>query len=49
MAQQPLQNHHPTPLAANLGLVRPPFVYLSAIALGLVVHSFGRAALSRIL
>ena len=24
--------------AANLGLVRPPFVYLSSIALGLVIH-----------
>jgi protein-S-isoprenylcysteine O-methyltransferase Ste14 len=24
--------------AANLGLVRPPFVYLASIALGLVVH-----------
>jgi protein-S-isoprenylcysteine O-methyltransferase Ste14 len=28
----------PVPKAANLGLVRPPFVYLGAIALGLVVH-----------
>lgn len=26
------------PAAANLGLVRPPFVYLGSIALGLVVH-----------
>jgi protein-S-isoprenylcysteine O-methyltransferase Ste14 len=25
--------------AANFGLVRPPFVYLSSIALGLVIHS----------
>ena len=24
--------------AANLGLVRPPFVYLASIALGLVIH-----------
>lgn len=40
MAQQTQQNHHPAPLAANLGLVRPPFVYLSAIALGLIVHFF---------
>lgn len=24
--------------AANLGLIRPPFVYLSSIALGLVIH-----------
>jgi protein-S-isoprenylcysteine O-methyltransferase Ste14 len=28
----------PVPGVANLGLVRPPLVYLSAIALGLVVH-----------
>jgi len=26
------------PVVANLGLVRPPFVYLSSIALGLVLH-----------
>ncbi len=26
--------------AANLGLVRPPFVYLASIALGLIVHLF---------
>lgn len=25
---------------ANLGLVRPPFVYLSAIVLGLIIHFF---------
>ncbi len=34
-------SHHPgTSLAdaANLGLVRPPFVYLGSIALGLAVH-----------
>jgi len=34
-------SQHPgTPLgdAANLGLVRPPFVYLGSIALGLAVH-----------
>jgi len=28
------------PDAANLGLIRPPLVYLAAIALGLVVHFF---------
>lgn len=28
----------PVPEVANLGLVRPPLVYLGAIALGLVVH-----------
>jgi protein-S-isoprenylcysteine O-methyltransferase Ste14 len=30
----------PAPPAANLGLVRPPLVYASAIVLGLVVHAF---------
>jgi protein-S-isoprenylcysteine O-methyltransferase Ste14 len=34
----PHQQPSPVPEAANLGLVRPPFVYLGAIALGLVVH-----------
>ena len=29
----------PVPEAANLGLIRPPFVYMGAIALGLVVHA----------
>jgi protein-S-isoprenylcysteine O-methyltransferase Ste14 len=29
----------PRPDVANLGLVRPPLVYLGAIALGLVVHA----------
>ena len=29
----------PGPAAANLGLVRPPLVYLSAIGLGLAVHA----------
>ncbi len=42
MAGDPHPSHRPgTKLAkaANLGLVRPPFVYLGSIALGLVVHS----------
>ncbi len=30
----------PAPEVANLGLVRPPIVYLGAIGLGLVVHFF---------
>lgn len=29
-----------TELAANLGLIRPPFVYLGAIGLGLAIHWF---------
>ncbi|HET8549306.1 MAG TPA: isoprenylcysteine carboxylmethyltransferase family protein [Bryobacteraceae bacterium] len=29
----------PAPEVANLGLIRPPFVYLSAIVLGLVIHT----------
>lgn len=29
-----------TPRAANLGLMRPPLIYLGAIVLGLVVHGF---------
>ena len=31
--------------AANLGLIRPPFVYLSSIGLGLLVHLFWRVRL----
>lgn len=27
-------------MSANVGLVRPPFVYLSAIGLGLIIHFF---------
>src|SRR5262249_12018593 len=34
------QSPAPMPDAANLGLVRPPLVYLGAIALGLVVPVF---------
>jgi protein-S-isoprenylcysteine O-methyltransferase Ste14 len=33
------------PDVANLGLVRPPFVYLGSIALGLVLHLFWPARL----
>lgn len=34
------QRYGPGPAdAANLGLVRPPFVYLGSIALGLVIHA----------
>jgi putative acetyltransferase len=29
----------PPPQAANLGLIRPPFVYLGAIGLGLAIHA----------
>ena len=38
MAQQPSQNQHATPIAANLGLARPPIIYLTAIVVGLVLH-----------
>lgn len=38
MAQQPSENQHPAPLAANLGLARPPAIYLTAIGTGLVLH-----------
>lgn len=31
--------HTPEPDVANLGAVRPPLVYLSAIALGLAIHA----------
>lgn len=37
MSQQDLQNQH-VPIAANLGLARPPFIYLTAIILGVVLH-----------
>lgn len=33
------------PEAANLGLVRPPFVYLGAIAIGLAIHALWPAHL----
>jgi len=38
MAQQASQNQHAAPIAANLGLARPPFIYLTAIVAGLVLH-----------
>jgi protein-S-isoprenylcysteine O-methyltransferase Ste14 len=38
MAQQPLQNQDAAPIAANLGLARPPIIYLTAIVAGLVLH-----------
>ena len=31
-------NQHAAPLAANLGLVRPPAIYLTTIVTGLVLH-----------
>ena len=38
MSQQ--HNQHTTPVAANLGLARPPVIYLCAIVAGLVLHFF---------
>jgi len=38
MLQRPSQNQHEAPLAANLGLARPPIIYLSTIVTGLVLH-----------
>jgi len=38
MAQQPSQNQHAAPIAANLGPARPPIIYLTAIVAGLVLH-----------
>lgn len=38
MAKQASQNQHAAPLAANLGLARPPAIYLIAIATGLLLH-----------
>jgi len=35
----------PVPEAANLGLVRPPLVYLCSIALGIILHSAWRIPL----
>jgi len=34
----PSQDQNPAPLAANLGLARPPVIYLIAIVTGLVAH-----------
>ena len=38
MIQRPSQNQQPMPFAANLGLARPPIIYLIAILAGLVMH-----------
>lgn len=38
MPQQDQQNQRAAPIAANLGLARPPFIYLTAIIVGLVLH-----------
>ena len=38
MDQRASQNQRSMPLAANLGLARPPAIYLIAIFLGLVLH-----------
>src|SRR2546423_7332198 len=38
MPQQASQDQHAAPMAANLGLMRPPFIYLTAVIVGLVLH-----------
>jgi protein-S-isoprenylcysteine O-methyltransferase Ste14 len=38
MAKPASQNQHATPVAAILGLARPPAIYLIAIATGLLLH-----------
>ena len=38
MVQEAPQNQQPMPVAANLGLARPPAIYLTAILVGLVLH-----------
>lgn len=38
MAQHDSQEQQVTPLAANLGLARPPAIYLTAILTGLALH-----------
>jgi protein-S-isoprenylcysteine O-methyltransferase Ste14 len=38
MDQRASQNQHAAPLAANLGLARPPAIYLTAIVTGLALH-----------
>lgn len=38
MPEQASQNHRAAPIAANLGLARPPFIYLTAIIVGVVLH-----------
>jgi protein-S-isoprenylcysteine O-methyltransferase Ste14 len=38
MAERASQNHDSIPVAANLGLARPPAIYLTAIVAGLALH-----------
>jgi len=38
MVEGTSQNQQPIPLAANLGLARPPIIYLAAILVGLALH-----------
>ncbi len=38
MAQRASQDQHSVPLAANLGLARPPAIYLTSIVTGFVLH-----------
>jgi protein-S-isoprenylcysteine O-methyltransferase Ste14 len=38
MVQEASQNQQPMPRAANLGLARPPAIYLIAILVGLALH-----------
>ena len=38
MPEHDAQKPDATPIAANLGLARPPFIYLTAIIVGLVLH-----------
>jgi protein-S-isoprenylcysteine O-methyltransferase Ste14 len=38
MVQQTSQQQQPTPLGANLGLARPPAIYLIAILVGVALH-----------
>src|SRR5215467_2570536 len=38
MVEGTSQKQQPIPLAANLGLARPPIIYLAAILVGLVLH-----------
>src|SRR5215813_7952735 len=38
MVEGTLQNQQPTARAANLGLTRPPIIYLTAILVGLALH-----------
>jgi protein-S-isoprenylcysteine O-methyltransferase Ste14 len=38
MAKPAPQNQHATPVAANLGMARPPAIYLIAMATGFLLH-----------